>query len=256
MDGARQHITNPLTRKLTHFVPLSDDDRAVLDQLTCRVEGFEVGRDLAVEGEAPRAAFVLLEGMACRYRIMPDGRRQIMTFLLPGDLCGLHAFLFKAMDHSIGTLTPGRLAAISQHEVMQVTYRHPRVSIGLWWSTLQEEAMLRERIVALGRRDARQRVAYLLCELVWRYRAIGGAEGNTISLPLTQSELADTLGLTAVHVNRVLQDLRREKLLELRGRTLTLLDADALSRGAGFNGSYLHLGSAPDMVRRYFEEAK
>jgi CRP-like cAMP-binding protein len=249
-----EHSANPLARKLAHFVPLAEADLHILDRLLQPDERFEADQDIVAEGQVPRSVFVLKEGMACRYRILPDGRRQIMTFLLPGDLCDLHVFLFKAMDHSIGTLTPVRVAAIAQTDVLDMTVRHPRISVGLWWSTMQEEAMLRERIVSLGRRDGRGRVAYLLCELVWRQQAVGQGRNDTIALPLTQSELADALGLTAVHINRVLQDLRQQKLLTLEQRRLVLLDIDALARIAEFNADYLHLGGAPERIRRYFDQ--
>jgi CRP-like cAMP-binding protein len=139
-----------------------------------------------VEGEMPRSAFVVTRGMACRYRLMPDGRRQILTILIPGDFFDLHGFVLQAMDHSVATIVPTRIAAIGREAVIDIIANHPRIGAALWWSAMQEEAMLRERIVALGRRSARGRVAYLLCELVWRHRAIGMAEDHAIRLPFTQ----------------------------------------------------------------------
>src|SRR3954452_9673804 len=254
MDDEAEHSANPLTRQLAHFVPLAEEDLRLLDRLLQPDERFEADQDIIAEGQVPRSVFVLKEGMACRYRIFPDGRRQIMTFLLPGDLCDLQVFLFKAMDHSIGTLTPVRIAAIVEADVLDMAVPDPRISAGLWWSTMQEEAMLRERIVSLGRRDGRRRVAYLLCELVWRQQAVGQGSRNTISLPLTQSELADALGLTAVHINRVLQELRQQNLLTLEQRRLVLLDIDALALIAEFNADYLHLGGASEEIRRYFDQ--
>jgi hypothetical protein len=118
---------------------------------------------------------------------------------------------------------------------------------------LQEDAINRERIVALGCRDARGRAAYLLCELVWRQRAVGLSEDHAIRLPLTQVELADTLGLTAVHINRILQGFRRDNLITLAHRRLTLLDVERLQEIAGFNQDYLHLGSTPEEVRNYID---
>jgi CRP-like cAMP-binding protein len=237
-----------------HFVPLSERDVDALDQIMQSCEHFLAGQDIVVEGQLPRSVFVLKTGMACRYRILSDGRRQILTFLLPGDLCDLHAFLFKEMDHSIAAITPLQLAAITRDEVMDVAVTHPRIGAALWWSTMQEEAILRERIVALGRRDAAGRVAYLLCEMVWRLQAIGQSENhNVIALPLTQTELADTLGLTAVHINRVLQNFRQRKLLTLTHRRLELLDIDKLAEIGEFNDRYLHLGGASEEIKRFFE---
>ena len=255
MSEQYKHQANPLIRKLENFVPLSDEDLRVLDALGQSVEHFEANQNIVAEGQIPRSVFFMLEGLACRYRLLPDGRRQIITFLLPGDLCDLHVFLLKSMDHSIGTITPVRLAPIKREAVLNMTLRHPRISAALWWSSLQEEAMLRERIVALGRRDAVARVAYLLCELVWRQQAIGGGASNTVALPLTQIELADTLGLTPVHINRVLQRLRQRQLLVLEHRQLVLCNISQLAIIAQFDANYLHLGPAPEDIRRYLESS-
>ncbi len=177
-----------------------------------------------------------------------------MTFLLPGDLCDYHVFLLTAMDHSIGTLTPLRIASISRKTMMDTFTRHPRISAALWWNAMQEEAMLRERIVSLGRRDARGRIAYLLCELLWRHQAVGLVEGGRFSLPLTQLEMGDTLGLTPVHVNKILQEFRRRGLLTIGRRMLNIIDMERLQSIAAFNNNYLQLGGASKEIERYFDE--
>ena len=245
---------SPFTRKLSLFAPLSRADRDVLDVLTRDDEPVAADTDLVAEGMAPRTVFVLKEGMAIRYRNLVDGGRQIMTFLIPGDLCNPHMFLLQAMDHSIGTVTPVRVAPIPRERMMDLFVRHPRISAALWWSSLQEEAMLRERIVSLGRRDARGRIAYLLCELLWRHAAVGLTDGDVFGLPLTQAEVADTLGLTSVHVNRVLQQFRRQHLIRLENRRLAILDVPSLQHIAGFDSAYLHLSGASDETTRYFDE--
>lgn len=244
---------NPLTRKLLHFAPLSDPDRQLLDQFAAREERFPANVDIIAEGMVPRSVFLLKEGMAMRYRNMPDGGRQIMTFLIPGDLCDMHVFLLKEMDHSIGTITPVRVSPISRNSIMDLFGTRPRISAALWWSSLQEEAMLRERVVSLGRRDARGRVAYLLCELLWRHTAVGLVDGEVFRLPLTQTELGDTLGLTPVHINRVLKEFRQRGLISMDQRMLTLLNVEELRALAGFNKDYLHLGGASAEVVRYFD---
>src|ERR1700719_2410885 len=162
---------NPLVAKLLQFAPLSDLDIAALDAACRREERFRAGANIALEGETPHAAFVVTRGIAHRYRVMPDGQRQILTFLIPGDVFDLHGFLLKAMDHSVGTLAPTRLAAIPPPTVFDLFEHHPRIGAALWWSALQEDAINRERIVALGRRSARGRVAYLLCELACHCRS-------------------------------------------------------------------------------------
>ena len=243
----------PLAPKLSRFIPLSDEDVRVLDALCVNEEPFEADADIVRQGDVPCSAFVLTHGMAFRYRLMPDGKRQILTFMIPGDIFGLHAFLLRAMDHSIATLVPTRVATISRATVFDLFENHPRIGAALWWGALQQNAINRERIVALGRRRSRGRVAYLLCELVWRQRGVGLAEDGAIRLPLTQVELADTLGLTAVHVNRILQGFRRDNLIALVHHRLTLLDVERLQKIAGLNQDYLHLGGATTEVRSYFD---
>jgi CRP-like cAMP-binding protein len=191
--------------------------------------------------------------MAFRYRLLPDGKRQILTFIIHGDIFGLHAFFVRAMDHSIGTLVPTRLATISRATMFDLFEHHPRIGAALWWSTLQEEAILRERIVALGRRSARGRVVYLLCELVWRQKAVRLAEDHAIRLPLKRIELADALGPTPVHLNRIVQGLRRDSLIALAHSRLTLLDVERLQDIAGFDQDYLHFGGAPTEIRSYLD---
>ena len=240
-----------LARKLTRFMPLTDADLRLLDTLPVSEEQFPADVDIIDEGMQPRSVFLLQEGMAIRYRNLADGRRQIMTFLLPGDLCNPHMFLLSAMDHSIGTLTPVRIAALSRERLLGVFATHPRVSAALWWSSLQEEAMLHERIVSLGRRDARERIAFLLCELLWRYDAMGLAEGKEYSLPLTQTELGDAVGLTSVHVNRVLQEFRAGGLILIERRKLKVLNVEELQEVAAFNKAYLHFDGASTEIAEY-----
>jgi CRP-like cAMP-binding protein len=209
--------------------------------------------DILVEGAAPRSTFVITRGMACRYRLLADGARQILNFLIPGDFFDLHGFLLNSMDHSIGTIGPTRLATIHPNAVIEMVTHHPHIRAALWWSARQDDAMLRERVVALGRRSARGRVAYLLCELVWRQQAVGGSEGDAIRLPLTQLDLADALGLTPVYVNRILQAFRRERLISLEHRRLTLRDVEALQAISGLTPDYLQLGTAPAKLMHYFD---
>jgi CRP-like cAMP-binding protein len=245
--------SNSLTRKLSHYAPLSESDRQLLDALISRDEHFPADVDIITEGMVPRSLFVLKEGMAIRYRSMRHGGRQIMTFLIPGDLCDVHAFLLKAMDHSVATITPARIARIARYDMLDLFSQRPRIWAALWWSSSQEEAILRERIVSLGRRDARGRIAYMLCELLWRHAAVGLTDGGRFPLPLTQVELGDTLGLTPVHVNRILKEFRERRLITIEGKILNLLDIEGLQDIAAFDKSYLHFSGVPEEVARYFD---
>ena len=241
-----------LARKLSLFVPLSEPDRKVLDTLTTGEEHFSADVDIITDGMVPRSVFLVQQGVAIRYRDLLDGGRQIITFLIPGDLCDPHVFLLKTMDHSIGTITPVRIAALSREGLTKTFATRPRISAALWWSSMQEESMLRERIISLGRRDARGRIAYLLCELFWRHTAMGLAKGEVFHLPLTQTELGDALGLTPVHVNRVLRAFREQRLIATEHRLLKMLDMNGLQEIAGFSKDYLHFDGPPAETARYF----
>jgi CRP-like cAMP-binding protein len=238
---------------LSNFLDLAESDVRILEGLGSVVERYPADTDIIHQGQMPRSVFLLTEGMACRYRNMQDGRRQIMTFLLPGDFCDVHGFLLRSMDHSISTLTPVKLISVPRNQLIQLMFKHPRIAAALWWCSLQEEAILRERIVALGRRNARGRVAYLLCELWWRYDAIGLTRGSSVTLPLTQLEIADAIGLTPAHVNRVLMGFRDEDLINLSHRTLTLRNLPALQSIGDFNSDYLHLEGASPETAAYFD---
>jgi CRP-like cAMP-binding protein len=158
-------------------------------------------------------------------------------------------FILKRMDHSIGAVGASRVATIAPDDVLMLTNTYPNLTRALWWSTLVEEAITREWIVNVGRRNARERMAHLFCELLFRFRAVGLNEGNSCTLPLTQIELAETLGLSAVHVNRTLQDLRREKLITLEAGTLTIENLERLMELSFFKPDYLHLDYGKDKVR-------
>jgi len=231
-----------LTLKLQAFTRLSSDDRAKIDQLS-RQNIRELGarRDLIREGDRPRSIFVMLSGWACRYKTLPDGRRQIVAFFMPGDLCDLHIYILKEMDHSVGAITPIKVGEIGRDDFEALMESHPRVTQALYWDELVKIAIQREWTINLGQRSAYERIAHLMCEIFIRLRIVGMADGNSCHFPLTQVDIADATGLTAVHVNRTLQDLRRDGLIELQSRTLRIPDLEALKAAALFNDNYLHL---------------
>jgi CRP-like cAMP-binding protein len=164
-----------------------------------------------------------------------------MAYLLPGDFCDLYVFILKAMDHGIATLSRCKVVAIPRHRTLELTER-PAIARAFWWAALVDEATLREWLVNIGRRSAEHRVAHLLCELLLRLRVVGLANGDRFELPLTQGALADTMGLSEVHMNRVLQSLRSAGLITLGNRTLVILDVERLMALSDFNPNYLHLG--------------
>lgn len=234
-------MSTPLVRKLEHGAALSEEDRRFLDRAVTDKRRFGAGADIIAEGAAPEFVHVVMEGYACRYKTVEDGGRQIMAWLVPGDFCDLHVALLGEMDHSIAALSACRIGLMSRRIIAEITDTRPQISRAMWWATLVDEGILREWLVGMGRRPADTRIAHLFCELQARLAAVGLDDGGAMDLPVNQVELADTVGLTPVHVNRVIQRLREEGLIQLDGRRLTLLDLKALQAFAGFDPNYLHL---------------
>jgi CRP-like cAMP-binding protein len=230
-----------LIRKLENFAPLSEEEKTALIDASTTIRHYAAHEDLIQEGAPTDGVKIILDGLACRYKVLPDGRRQIVAYFVPGDMCDLRVFLLKRMDHSIGTLCPVEAALLSQESVLELTERYPRLTRALWWSTLVEEAITREWIVNVGHRTAFERMAHLFCEIFLRLQAVGLTQENRCDLPLTQTELADTLALSAVHVNRTLMDMRRAHLVTFQGGQLIIHDRQALQSVAGFDPNYLHL---------------
>jgi CRP-like cAMP-binding protein len=234
-------MDNPLLRKLANFTPLSDEESKAVDECCKDVREVGAREDVISQGDRTGGVKLLLEGFACRYKVLEDGRRQIVAYFVPGDLCDLRVFILRRMDHSIGAVVASKVASIAPENILKMTSTYPTLTRALWWSTLVEEAIAREWIVNVGQRNALERMAHLFCELLYRFRAVGLNEGNSCTLPLTQVELAETLGLSSVHVNRTLQELRRQKLITLEAGTLTIQDLEALKEVSFFNPDYLHL---------------
>lgn len=231
-----------IVRKLSQFVRLSAEDQRVLERAAShRVRRFGPREDIIQEGDRPSHINLMLSGWACRYKQLEDGRRQIVAFFIPGDLCDLNIFILREMDHSIGTVTQATVAELSREMIEEITLNHPRITQALWWETLVNAAVQREWTVNVGQRSAAERMAHLICELFLRLRAVGLTDADSFELPITQVELADAIGLSAVHVNRTLRELREARLITLKGKLLSIPDLKALQNAALFNPNYLHL---------------
>jgi len=240
-DISLSRSSGALTRRLEEFIPLSEADRAALAQLSRQsTRTVEAKRDLIRQGEAPRSLFLILEGWACHYRQLDDGRRQIVDFAVPGDLCDLNLFILDEMDHSISAITRLKVAAIGGEVFRTLVTTHPNITTALWWQELVSKSIHREWIVNVGRRSAPERIAHLLCEMFLRLESVGLTDGFSCDFPPTQGDLADATDLTSVHVNRSLQELRGRGLVELDRKRLTIPDLRALQELAGFNPDYLH----------------
>jgi CRP-like cAMP-binding protein len=239
---------DPLLRRLEEYTDLSADARDALAALAARPPvRIAARRDLIRQGATPLHVYLISKGWACRYKSLPDGRRQIVDFLIPGDLCDLNIYILSRIDHSIGAITALDVIEIPREQLESVTERHPQITRALWWQELVSKSCHREWIVNVGARSAMERLAHLLCEMFLRLESIGASDGRSCDFPLTQRDLADATGLTSVHVNRTLQRLRERSLISLEDRRLVIPDMAALKATGLFNPDYLHL----DRLRRH-----
>lgn len=196
-------------------------------------------------GEQVSHSTVLLEGLICRYKDLRDGQRQITELDVPGDIADLHGFTLKRLDHNVMTLTPSRVAILPHDKLVSITDEHPHLTRIYWFSTNLDAAIHREWEVSLGRRTGISRMAHLFCELHVRLGIVGLADGMSYDLPLTQADLSECLGLTPVHVNRTLKELREQALVEFKGGRVTIGDMASLKRVAEFDPAYLYLEQRP-----------
>ncbi len=234
-------MPNPLIRKLERGAALTHKDRSLLQKACERTRQVGSRQDIIREGERPEKVHLVLAGFACRYKTLEDGSRQNMALLVPGDFCDLHVAILGQMDHSIATLSACTIVDIPRATILDLTENHPGITRALWWCTLVDEATLREWLLSMGQREAGQQMAHLVCELLLRLQSVGLADKNGYDLPITQVELGETLGISSVHVNRVLQALREAGLIEWKGQRLTIPDIDRLKAFCGFTANYLHL---------------
>lgn len=240
--GIDASLTAAVSRRLKALRPLSADAVASLEHAL--LEGLQragAGEDLIIEGDTVDSVRILLSGWLYRYKTLEDGRRQIVNFVLPGESCDAFLFYLSRMDHSIATLTAVTYADIKRARFEKLIASDRLLAEAFWCETLLGNAIQREWAINLGRRVALERVAHLFCEIFERLRPVGLIEGNSCNLPVTQMDLADATGLSVVHLNRTLQELRASGLIVLRERILTINDLDALKEAALFSPNYLQL---------------
>ena len=231
---------NRFVRKLSGFEQLSAVEISDLARATARSRKVAARRDLIREGDRPGPVFVMLEGWACRYKILPSGTRQVLAYLMPGDACDLHVGLLAEMDHSIQTIVASQVATIERADMDAMIARHSGIARAMHMAQLVDEGTMRAWITSMGRRTSIERVAHLTCELYLRARGIGLVDGPEFELPLSQLLLADSLGMTAVHINRVLKELRLSGAMELTRGHVVVTDPARLVEIAGFDENYLH----------------
>jgi CRP-like cAMP-binding protein len=232
---------HPLVRKLASIVELTPEEQSALRALPMTVREVSADQDIVRDGDRPAHCCLVLDGFAMRYKLAGDDRRQILSFHIPGEIPDLQSLHLKTMDHALATVTDSRLGFIRHRAVLDLMERHPRIIGAFWRETLIDGAIFREWLVGVGRRRAPSRIAHLFCEMYARLDSIGMAQDRTIPLPITQEEVGDALGLSAVHVNRALQDLRGQGLISFERGRLTVHDWRGLVRVGEFDPTYLHL---------------
>jgi CRP-like cAMP-binding protein len=228
--------------KLEQFTPFDQEERQRLDSLlSYPSKTFARGDVVIRQGQKVHNIHLVLTGLAARAKTLASGDVQMMAFLIPGDLCDVEVFILEAMDHDIVALSDTTCIRIPADEMERLLTESGRITKALWWSTMVDSAILREWIVDHGSRDSRERIAHLICELLIRYRVVGGTTDDAIPFPLTQDELAQATGMSPVHVSRMIQQLRSEGLIELKSKVLTVLEPKRLMEVAQYDPSYLHL---------------
>jgi len=229
-----------LARKLNTFLPLSADELKYLAEMQSTTLKVRRNKQLTQEGQTGHKAFVLRAGWACSYKDLANGRRQIISFSLPGDCVGLRSVLLRTADHSFSALTDAVISPVEGKHLMKCVTDYPRLGAALMWAASRDEAMVVEHLVNIGRRSAIERTAHFFMEMAERLSLVGLATEAEFKCPLTQFVLADALGLSAIHVNRTLRQLHEQKLLTLRKGRAHIHNLRGLRKLAGFEGGYLN----------------
>lgn len=224
---------------MRHEIPV--DAKEELLRLLGRHKRLDSNREVLADVSRSAICTVMLDGFAARYKLLSNGRRQITAIHVPGDFVNLHSFLMCVPDHGVTALTHCRVALVEQEALRRLTESSPQLTQILWTDTLIDSAIQREWLVAMGRRTALGRLAHLICELNVRLRIVALVSDNVFKLPLTQSDLADVLGLSVVHVNRILKRLRSDGIMYWNSQTIAILNWDRLCEIAEFDPSYLGL---------------
>jgi CRP-like cAMP-binding protein len=234
-----------LLMKLRARDEVSEAEEQVLAGAVSEVREYPAGKTLVRSGELLGESMLTLEGVVARYKDLRDGERQIQELHIAGDFTDLHGFTLKRLDHNVATLTRTRIAIVPHERLTRITEQEPHLARLLWFSTLLDSAIQREKIVSVGRRAALSRLGHLLCEMHVRLQIVGLAADCGFALPLTQLDLGDATGLTSVHVNRMLKQLRDDRVATFRGGEVTIHDWTRLQQVAEFDPAYLYLDRRP-----------
>jgi len=237
---SHSHHLEPLVRRCSNHRSLSAADRDGVLSLPFTRKAFGKDAYIVREGERTAECALLLRGFAFRQKLLSDGDRQILSFHIPTEFVDLQNGLLGVADHNVQSLSHCEVAVIPRGALMDLADANPKIRLVMWIDTLIDSSIFREWVVNVGRRDSRARLAHLLFELVLRLERIGADRDGTLDFPITQEQLADATGLTAVHTNRTLQALRRDGLIQLSNGLLRVLDREGLRETGDFDELYLH----------------
>jgi CRP-like cAMP-binding protein len=230
--------------KLERRAPLDDDDRAALLALPFKLQTFDAAKYVVREGTPCTDSALIVSGYAFRHKLTADGDRQVVSIHIPGDFVDLQSALLNTADHNVQTLTRCEIAIVPREHIIRLIDEHPKIGRALWIDTLIDGSIFREWILNVGRRDAKHRIAHLLCEFAKRLELADLGDTHGYQFPMTQEQLADCTGLTSVHVNRSLKALETDGLIVREKRHITIPDWGKLRELAGFSDLYLHLDQA------------
>lgn len=233
------HDATPLTLRLGRLVPLTPEETELLRELQSAGRRVERGREIVVEGRRYDGLQILLDGVALRYRVLNDGRRQVLNVVLPGDFIGFPGCFFENALYTIAALSECTVSPVPFTRLLGLFETHPRIGAAIFWSLSCEAAMYAEHLIGVGRRSALERVAHFLLEMLTRLQAIGLADERSFRLPLTQEVLADALGLSVQYVNQTIRQLRQENLVTIERQQVTIHNLEALTALADFERTYL-----------------
>lgn len=234
-----------LIRKLESLTRLDASDRDALGRLPLRTRSVHAGVDIIQQGSVPTECCFVVQGLLCRYALTATGARQIVAFHIAGDLPDRDSLHIGHLDHSIGSISEARLAFIPHDAIATLLESHPSISVAMWRDSVVDAGVFRQWLTSVGRRSARQRVVHLICEMFTRMERLGLADGDHFSFPVTQHQFADALGLSAVHVNRTLQELRAQGLISWKSSIVTIHNWDELQAVGDFDSGYLNLKPMP-----------
>jgi CRP-like cAMP-binding protein len=239
LASAKSDASEHLARKFAEYVPLTQEERLIVRDLAPEIRHVRRREDLVVEGNKSHAVFLVIEGIMMRYRILRDGRRQVVNLIIPGDFAGVPGCFFEGALYSIKAITHSTVAPISIRDLHGLFATHPRLAAKIFWSFSCDTAIYAEHIVVIGRRTALERVAHFLLELLTRLQVAGLADRCSYQLPLSQEMIGDAIGLSPAYVNRVMRKIIDEGLVTFSDQKITINDVEALSTLADFERGYL-----------------